>query len=139
MLLLMYESGMERFLPILDTIQTRLREILTINEGCMRSWDISNLRTVGEDLVKLASDTYPQLIQVEHRVLYLSLREAGLGIRDRAAMIQKVRLEEADKTYFRSVHEILRIICGKIENGEYYDALKAVAAKREEEIFASNR
>jgi hypothetical protein len=130
---------MERFLPILNTIQTRLREILTKHEGCMLSWDIANLRGVGEDLVKLASDTYPQLIQVEHRVLYLSLRDAGLGIRDRAAMIQKRRLEETDKIYFRSVHEVLGNLCEKIETGEYYNALKAVAAKKEEETYALNR
>jgi hypothetical protein len=130
---------MERFLPILGIIQTRLREILIRHKGYMLSWDIANLRGVGEDLVRLASDTHPQLIQVEHRVLYLSLREAGLGIRDRAAMIQKRRLKEADKIYFRSVHEVLGNLCEKIETGEYYNALKAVAAKREEETYASNQ
>jgi len=126
---------MERFKPILSTIQTRLREILTRNEGYMVSWDIAKLRDTGEDLVALARDTYPQLIEVEHRVLYLSLREAGLGIRDRVVAVQKRQLEEKDKEYFRGVHEILGIICGKIETGEYYRALLDVAAGKEEEGY----
>jgi hypothetical protein len=128
---------MERFLPVLSTIQTRLREILTRNEGYMLSWDISQLEAVGKDLVELAKDIYPQLIQVEHRVLYVSLREAGLGIQDRVTMVREGKLRESDKEYFRSVHEALGNICGKIETGEYYKALLAVAAKRQEEAFAA--
>jgi len=126
---------MERFKPILSTIQTRLRDILTRNEGYMLSWEIAKLRDTAEDLVALARDVYPQLIEVEHRVLYLSLREAGLGIRDRVAAVQKRQLEERDKEYFRGVHEILRMICGKIETGEYYEALLDVAARKEEEGY----
>ncbi len=131
------ESNMERFLPVLSTIQTRLREILNRNEGYMLSWDVPHIQAVGEDLVELAKETYPELIQVEHRVLYVSLREAGLGIQDRVAAIQKGKLEASDKEYFRSVHEALGNICGKIETGEYYKALLAVAAKRQEEAFAA--
>lgn len=100
-------------------------------------WDISQLQVIGEDLVKLAKEIYPQLIKVEHRILYTSLREAGLGIQDRAAMVQKGKLEETDKEYFQSVHEALGNICGKIETGEYYKALLAVAAKRQEEAFTA--
>jgi hypothetical protein len=128
---------MERFLPVLSTIQIRLREILTRNEGYMLSWDVSQLEAVGRDLVELAKDIYPQLIQVEHRVLYVSLREAGLGIQDRVTMVQEGKLSESDKEYFRSVHEALGNICAKIETGEYYKALLAVAAKRQEEAFAA--
>jgi hypothetical protein len=128
---------MERFLPILTIIQTRLREILTRNEGYLLSWDIGKLRGVGEDLVGLAQDIHPQLIQVQHRVLYLSLRGAGLGIKDRSIIVQKRRLEEADKEYFRSVHDTLGNICRKIETGEYFKALLGVAAKREREYYDS--
>jgi len=126
---------MERFLPILSTVQTRLREILTRNEDCMLSWDLAKLRDIGEDLVKLAWDIYPQLVQVEHRVLYYSLREAGLGIRNRALSAQKRKIEEEDKEYFRSVYEVLGNICQKIETGEYYKALLDVAAKRKKENY----
>jgi hypothetical protein len=126
---------MKRFLPILNMIQTRLREILVRNEECMLSWDLAKLRDVGEDLVKLAWDIYPQLVSVEHRVLYYSLREAGLGIRKRAATAQQKSLEEKDKEYFRSVHEALGNLCRKIETGEYYRALLNVAAKKKKENF----
>jgi len=128
---------MERFLPILDTVQTRLRQILTRNEDSMLSWDIAKLRGIGEDLLKLAWDVYPQLVQVEHRILYYSIREAGLGIRHRVISIEKRRLEEADKEYFRSVHEALGNICTKIETGEYYTALLDMATSREKEKYAS--
>jgi len=124
---------MERFLPILFAIQTRLREILTKNENYMSSWDIAKIGDVGEDLLQLARDVYPQLIEVEHRILFQSLREAGLGIRARVAEIQNGELREEDKVYFRNVHEALGNICGKIETGEYYRALLDVAAKREEQ------
>jgi hypothetical protein len=130
---------MEKFLPVLNIIQTQLREILTRNEGYMLSWDVPQLQTVGEDLVELAKDIYPQLIQVEHRVLYVSLREAGLGIQDRVMMVQDGKLKDSDREYFRSVHEALGNICIKIETGEYYKALLAVAEKRQEEVFASHR
>ncbi len=124
---------MERFLPILSRIQTRLRDILTRNEGYMLSWDIVKLRSVGEDLVDLAQEVYPHLLLVEHRVLYLSIREAGLGIKHRAMTVQKRKIEESDKEYFRNVHEALGNICTKIETGEYYKALLDIAAKKEME------
>jgi len=124
---------MERFLPILFAIQTRLREILSRNENYMSSWDIAKIGDIGEDLLQLARDVYPQLIEVEHKILFQSLREAGLGIRARVIEIQKGELKEEDKAYFRNVHEALGNICGKIETGEYYKALLDVAAKREEQ------
>jgi len=130
--------ALERFLPILSTVQTRLREILTRNEGYMLSWDVVKFESIGEDLVELARDVYPQLIKVEHRILYVSLREAGLGIRQRAVTIQKRRLEEEDKEYFRSVHEVLGNLCRKMETGEYYQALLAVVAQREREVYDLN-
>ena len=130
---------MEKFLPVLNVIQTRLREILSRNEGYMLTWDVPQLRTVGDDLVELAREIFPQLIQVEHRVLYASLREAGMGIQDRVAMIQNRKLTDLDREYFRSVHEALGNICQKMETGEYYKALLAVAEKRQEEVLASHR
>jgi len=128
---------MKRFLPVLFVVQTRLREILTRNEDYMSSWDIAKLGDIGEDLLQLARDVYPQLVEVEHRVLFQSLREAGLGIRARVAKIREGELREEDKTYFRSVHEVLGNICGKIETGEYYRALLDVASKREQENLSS--
>ncbi len=130
---------MEKFLPVLNVIQTRLREILAKNEGYMLTWDVPQLRTVGDDLVELAREIFPQLIQVEHRVLYVSLREAGMGIQDRVTMIQNRKLTDLDREYFRSVHEALCNICQKMETGEYYKALLAVAEKRQEEVLASHR
>jgi len=121
---------MERFLPILSVIQTRLREILDRNENYMSSWNVAKLGDIGEDLLRLAQEVYPQLIEVEHRILFQSLREAGLGIRARVTEIQKRELRNEDKVYFRSVHEALGNICGKIETGEYYKALLDVAAKK---------
>jgi len=129
---------MERFSSILLRIQTRLREILNRNENYMSSWDIMKIEDVSEDLLKLARDVYPQLVEVEHRVLFQSLREAGLGIRARVIEVRKEGLKEEDKTYFRNVHEALDNICGKIETGEYYKALLDVAAKREQEHPSSN-
>jgi hypothetical protein len=130
---------MEKFFPVLNITQIRLREILTRYEGYMLSWDIPQLQTVGENLVELAKDIFPQLFQVEHRVLYVSLREAGLGIQDRVTMIQNGKLSDSDREYFRSVHEALGNICRKIETGEYYKALLAVAEKRQKEVFALHR
>jgi hypothetical protein len=124
---------MERFLPILSAIQARLREILARNEDYMSSWNVAKIDNIGEDLLKLARDVYPQLIEVEHRILFQSLREAGMGIRARVAEIRRGELKEEDKAYFRNVHEALGNICGKIESGEYYRALLDVAEKREKE------
>ena len=119
---------MERFLPILNVIQTRLRHILTRNESYMLSWDIGNIYHVGEELIKLAWEVYQPLMDIQHRVLSQSLKEAGMGIKDRVFEIQNRRLEEKDKEYFRSVHEVLMNICEKIETGEYYHALLRVAS-----------
>ncbi len=122
---------MERFLPVLNTIQVRLREILTKNRDGMASWDSTVLKGVGEDLIKLSVDVYPQLTLVEHRVLYQSIREAGLGIRMRAMLIMKREIKDEDKEYFKSVYEALLDICQKIESGEYYRALLEMAVKKE--------
>ena len=123
------DIAMERFLPVLSTIQLRLRDILTRNEGYMLSWDMSKIDAIGEDLIKLASDVHPALVNVEHRVLSLSLREAGLGIKNRVVEIRHRQLKEEDKEYFRSVHETLGNMCEKIETGEYYQALLRMASR----------
>jgi hypothetical protein len=128
-------TAMEQFLPVLSTVQVRLREILTRNEEYMLSWDLAKIRSLGEDLIELAGDVYPQLVQVEHRVLCASLREAGLGIIHRAATAQKRQTAEEDKEYFRNVHEILGTICRKIETGEYYQALLKVSTNRAKENY----
>jgi len=120
---------MERFLPILQTIQTRLRELLTRNEQYMLRWDVPKIRGVGEDLIDLAWDVSSDLIEVEHRILYRSLSEAGLGIWNRASEVQNRSLTKEDKEYFKSVHEALGNLCEKIETGEYYKALQEVASK----------
>ena len=119
---------MERFLPILNVIQTRLRDILTRNESYMLSWDIANIDHVGEELIELAWDVYQPLMDIQHRVLSQSLKEAGMGIKDRVFEIQNRRLKEKDKEYFRTVHEVLMNVCEKIETGEYYQALLRVAS-----------
>jgi hypothetical protein len=118
---------MERFLPILEKIQIRLRDILTRNEYFISTWNIEKLSIIGEDLVLLAHDFYSHLIRVEHRVLYVVLREAGLGIKDRVVMVKNRKLEGSDKKYFRNVYDVLNNLCKKIESGEYYKALLNVA------------
>ncbi|MBS7606679.1 hypothetical protein KEJ14_02405 [Candidatus Bathyarchaeota archaeon] len=121
---------MERFLPILNTIQIRLRKILAENMEGMLLWDSAKLKSVGDGLIRLSTDIYPQLSMVEHRVLYQSIREAGLGIRMRAMSIEGREINDEDKEYFRSVYEALLDICQKIESGEYYRALLEIAEKR---------
>lgn len=117
---------MEKFELLLSLIQVKLRIILTKNKGYMLSWDVPNLKNTGDDLIKLAQEVYPQLVEVEHRILHYSLRDAGLGMRIRALEIQKRRIEEEDKEYFRGVHDALENICKKIETGEYYKELKKI-------------
>ncbi|MDH5688197.1 MAG: hypothetical protein OEZ48_10105 [Candidatus Bathyarchaeota archaeon] len=120
---------MEKFLPLLNVIQTRLRDILTRNESYMLSWDMTKISGVGDDLIKLAWDVYPALMDAQHRVLSQSLKEAGLGIKDKVVEFQNRKLEEMDKEYFRNVHEALSNICEKIETGEYYRALLRIASR----------
>jgi len=130
---------LERFLPVLSIIQKRLREILSRNEDYMSSWDLVKIDGTGEELIRLARDTYPQLVEVEHRILFQSLREAGLGIKFRVAEIKRGKLKEEDKVYFKSVHEALVEICEKIETGEYYRALLEIAARRRRKSHPSNQ
>jgi len=117
---------MEKFEPLLDLIQVRLRIILARNVNYMLSWDMGNLKSTGDDLIRLAQETRAQLAEMGHRVLHHSIRDAGLGIRVRAREVQKRRLEEDDKRYFRDIHNALENICEKIETGEYYQALLKV-------------
>ncbi len=120
---------MEKFPPLLKTIQTRLRDILTRNECYMLSWDMTKISGVGDDLIKLAWDVYPALVDAQHRVLSQSLKEAGRGIKNKVDEFQDRKLEEKDKEYFRTVHEALSNICEKIETGEYYQALLRIASR----------
>jgi hypothetical protein len=122
---------MEKFLPLLNTIQTRLRDILTRNRSYMLSWDIPKISSVGDDLIKLAWDVYPALVDAQHRVLSQSLKEAGRGIKNKVGEFQDRKLEDKDKEYFRNVHEALSNICEKIETGEYYQALLRIASRSE--------
>jgi len=117
---------MEKFEPLLSFIQVKLRVILAKNQGYMLSWDATNLKNTGDDLIKLAHEVYLQLAEVEHRILHYSLRDAGLGMRMRALEVQKRQIEDKDKEYFRGVHEALENICKKIETGEYYKELKKI-------------
>jgi len=123
---------MEKFPPLLKTIQTRLRDILTRNECYMLSWDITKISSVGDDLIKLAWDVYPALVDAQHRVLSQSLKEAGRGIKNKVDEFQDRKLEEKDKEYFRTVHEALSNICEKIETGEYYQALLRIASRSQQ-------
>ena len=117
---------MEKFEALLDFIQVRLRIILARNADYMLSWDIGNLKNTGNDLIRLAQETHAPLTEMGHRILHHSIRDAGLGIRVRAQEVQKRRLEEDDKRYFREVHNALENICEKIETGEYFQALLKV-------------
>ncbi|HIE14569.1 TPA: hypothetical protein EYP70_04795 [Candidatus Bathyarchaeota archaeon] len=121
--------GMERFLPILETIYIRLREILIRNERYIVRWEVSKIKRIGEDLINLAWDVSPQLIEVEHRILCSSIKEAGLGIWNRASKVDRDNITKEDKEYFRSVHEALGNLCEKMGTGEYYEALLEVASK----------
>ena len=103
----------------------------------MSSWDLMKIDDTGEELIRLARDMYPQLVEVEHRILFQSLREAGLGIKFREVEVRKGKLKKEDEVYFRSVHEALGEICEKIETGEYYRALLDIAARREKERSSS--
>jgi len=123
---------MEKFPPLLKTIQTRLRDILTRNECYMLSWDMTKISGVGDDLIKLAWDVYPALVDAQHRVLSQSLKEAGRGIKNKVDEFQDRKLEEKDKEYFRTVHEALSNICEKIETGEYYQALLRIASRSQQ-------
>lgn len=122
---------MERFESLLDLIQVRLRVILIRNADYMLSWDMGNLKNTGDDLIRLAQETHAQLTEIGHRVLHHSIRDAGLGIRVRALEVQKRRLEEDDKRYFKDVHNALENICEKIETGEYYRALLKIRDARD--------
>ncbi|MEM2341198.1 MAG: hypothetical protein QXX94_00905 [Candidatus Bathyarchaeia archaeon] len=122
---------MEKFLPILNVIQIRLREILNRNRDGISSWDSKKLKDVGDDLIRLSADVHSQLALVEHRILYQSIREAGLGIRRRAMLIKNREISDEDKEYFESVYEALLNLCQKIESGEYYSALLEMAKKKE--------
>jgi hypothetical protein len=120
---------MEKFLPILKKIQTVLSTILKRYERNLFSWDLAEIRDIGEDLVQLSTSVWRQLIQVKHKVLYYSIRQAGLGIRHWAEMVQKRELNEDDKKYFKTVYEMLKKIFVKIETGEYYNALLEISVK----------
>lgn len=120
---------MERFLPVIRMIQTRLGEILERNKLYMTSWDLSNIDDVGGDLIDLSIAVHPALFSLEHRILSLSLREAGLGIKNRVSDIRGRGLNESDKEYFRSVHEALGNLYEKMRSGEYYQALLEMASK----------
>jgi hypothetical protein len=130
---------MEKFLPILETIQKSLREIIIRFEKNILTWKIIQLRNIGYNLVSLAKKAYPFLIQVEHHILYLTLREAGLGIINRIREIEERKFKKEDKDYFKNVLKILKDICFKMETGEYYNALLAIAAKREDEVYYNHR
>jgi len=122
---------MDKFESLLYLIQVRLRIILTRTADSMLSWDMGNLKNTGDDLIRLAQETHGPLTEMGHRVLYNSIRDAGLGIWVRALEVQKRHLEEDDKRYFRDVHNALENICEKIETGEYYQALLKVRESRD--------
>ena len=121
---------MEKFKPLLHYIEVNLHAILAENEGYLATWNTASLLATGDNLLRLAQRTYPQLAEVEHRVLHHSIRDAGLGMRMRALEVQGRRMEERDKEYFREVHQALKNLCDKIGTGEYYRALLEVRESR---------
>jgi len=109
--------------PLLSTIRERLCGIV---EKIHENTDIPNpesLGGVGEDLVNLANQVYNQLVEVEHKVLYNTLRDAGLGIWVKAKDIRERAFSDDDRVYFTEVHDVLKHLCDKIETGEYYREL----------------
>lgn len=124
------ELTMEKFEPLLSLIQARLRVILSKNEAYMLSWDVANLKNTGDDLIKLSEEVYSHLAEVEHRVLYYTFRDAGLGMRTKAIEVQRRQLKEEDKDYFQGVHKVLKSIYEKIETGEYYRELLKIQSSK---------
>ena len=117
---------MDKLQIVLNTLRIKFREILSHSEDSMHIWDIRSLQSIGEQLVRLAFEFYAELAEVEHKILYQSLREAGLGIRHRAMIIQKRMILKDDKEYFKNVFVALESICKNMETGEYYNALMAI-------------
>jgi hypothetical protein len=107
----------------LVTIQERLSLIVIKLQKYTCSSDSKNLACTGEDLIILADQVYEQLAEAKHRILFHTLREAGLGLWARATEIEQRDFCEADRTYFTEVHNVLRHLCEKIESGEYYSEL----------------
>lgn len=110
--------------PLLFTIRERLSGIV---EKIHENTDTPNpesLGGAGEDLVNLANQVYNQLVEVEHKVLFNTLRDAGLGVWARSKDIRERSLfSDDDKIYFTEVHDVLKHLCDKIETGEYYREL----------------
>jgi hypothetical protein len=123
-------SDMKNIESILGFIALSLRDILTRKKEYMVSWDIAELENLGQELINLSTKVQVQLTQVEHKVLFLSLREAGIGLKKRAKNLLKFNMKKIDKEYFLAVYEALDNICLNIENGEYYRALKALENNR---------
>jgi len=110
--------------PLLSNIQERLCGIVTRLHEHTKTPDPENLRGAGEDLINLANQVYGPLVEARHKVLFNTLRDAGLGLWARAKDIsEREMFSDDDRVYFTEVHDVLKHLCDKIETGEYYKEL----------------
>ncbi|MBO3803119.1 MAG: hypothetical protein JTT11_04490 [Candidatus Brockarchaeota archaeon] len=121
---------MESVGAVLVVIQERLSLIVLKLHEYTCSSDSKRIAGTGEDLIGLADQVCDQLAEAKHRVLFQTLREAGLGLWARATEIGQRDFCESDKTYFTEVHDVLSHLCAKMESGEYYNELAKLQAIR---------
>jgi hypothetical protein len=120
--------------PLLFDIRERLCGIVARLHEHTSTPNPESLGGTGEDLIKLANQVYGPLVEVEHKVLFHTLRDAGLGVWARAKDISERTFSDDDRVYFTEVHDVLKHLCDKIETGEYYRELvkwKSVKERRE--------
>jgi len=116
--------------PLLSTIRERLCGIVEKIHESTDTPDPESLGGAGEELISLANQVYGQLVKAEHKVLFNTLRDAGLGLWARAKDIRERAFSDDDRVYFTEVHDVLKHLCDKIETGEYYRELMKWQAVR---------
>jgi len=109
--------------PLLLTIRERLSGIVVKIHEHTSTPDPESLGGAGEELISLANQVYGQLVEAEHKVLFNTLRDAGLGVWARSKDIRERAFSDDDRVYFTEVHDVLKHLCDKIETGEYYREL----------------
>jgi hypothetical protein len=109
--------------PVLVLIRERLSDVLARLHEYNAVSDHVRLGRVGEDLIELANRVYDQLVEAKHKVLYHTLRDAGLGLWARVNEIKEREFTEDDRIYFGEVYDALRDLHDSIVTGEYYKEL----------------
>lgn len=116
-------ASLAKFLSGLDPILEKYNRLLS-------SFNVELLNEIADDFINLGNSLYVEFATMSHRVLCVTVLEAGLRLREKSRELRERELRSEDIEYLYDIYDIFKLIADKIRSGEYEEGLREMQLKR---------